>query len=311
MRVAEAPIHSTQLPRSSSVAGVPVREDTLFTNHKGEAKDAVRKFAEDALQKLQSQLHKILKPDEQVCYIARAMAPVGVIEQLTFGWYIYRVSGAVLVLTTRRMLHFRIKPKGLNNWEWDRGVRSIMWGDVASAKVSGLFTKVLELKYHNGKKEKYWNIKGADGKKIQLLLDAVVPANMGQATSAQGPEALCPMCACGLMPAVYRCPQCNQMFKDESTMLKRALIIPGGGYFYTGQWFFGVGDFIGEAILILLVIGALLVGLTTMGQAAQSPDDLVGSSALILAGFYALILVVEKAVTIHHCRKFIRSYIPV
>jgi hypothetical protein len=260
---------------------------------------------------LQEQLRKILKPGEVVLYVARGMAPVSVFEQLTMGWYIYKVSGAVLVLTSHRLLHFRVKPKGLNNWEWDRGTRSIMWGDISSAKVSGLFSKDLELKYQNGKKEKFWGIKGGDGKKIKLLLDTVMPANAGQATSAQGPESLCPMCAYNLTPGVYRCPQCSQMFKEESTMVKRSLIIPGGGYFYVGQWFFGLGDFIAEAALTLFVILNLLIA---VGVMADTPTDgtapLTSSEALIMALILAVILAVEKAVTIHHCRKFIRNYIP-
>lgn len=300
-------VHPEQAARLASHAGVPLREDTAFTNHKGQEKSGIRKGTEKALDKLQDALHKVLGPDEVVLYVARCQAPASAWEQMAFGWYIYYVTGTVLVFTNQRLLHFLVKGDG----SWKRSLRGLSWGDVAEARVKGWFTSTLELKYRNAKKETYWRLRGGDAKKIKLLLGILLPASVGEGSAAQAMVSLCPGCVAPLTPGVYQCSACGLAFKDEKTLVRRSLLIPGGGYFYAGHTFLGVGDFIVEAILLFWVVIWILVAFG-MSEPELKPGEAPATPAVALfaALFVALILAVEKWFTIHHCRRFIREFIP-
>lgn len=301
-------VHPEQSPRLTSLHGVRVREDTLYSNPCGEEKKGIRKRAEKAIEKLQEVLSRALGPEEAVLYVARCQAPVGTLEQLTLGWYIYYVTGTVLVFTNRRLLHFDVTRNG----DWKHRLRTISWGDVDEARVKGWLGPVLELKHRSGKKEKYWNLRRDDAKKIKTLLSAIMAAGARETSPSQTMVSLCPSCLAELTPAVYHCAKCGAAFKDEKTMVRRSLLIPGGGYFYTGHWFLGLGDFFVEAYLLVVLIVVLGFAMGFIKDTSGNPGEasLAGGEAWIAAGFVAAILVVEKLLTIHHCRRFIREFIP-
>jgi hypothetical protein len=300
------PVHPEQSSRLGSPNGVRVREDTLYTNHKGQEKKGVRKRADKALDKLQEVLRRALAPAEVVLYIARCQAPASVFEQITFGWYIYYVTATILVFTNRRLLLFQVKRDG----SWKRILRAALWGDVEEAKVKGWLSRTLQIKYRNGKKETYWGLGWGDAKKIRVLLHALFSLGVGETSAAGGMVPRCPNCLAELTPQVYECGHCKLTFKDEKTMVRRSLVIPGGGYFYVGHWFLGVGDFIVEAYLLILVVVFVIAAVSLMispqsGQAAGGRGETWG-----VAIFLGLVLAVEKWLTIHHCRRFIREFIP-
>jgi len=300
------PVHPEQSSRLGSPNGVRVREDTLYTNHKGQEKKGVRKRADKALNKLQEVLRRALAPAEVVLYIARCQAPASVFEQITFGWYIYYVTATVLVFTNRRLLLFQVKRDG----SWKKIIRAALWGDVEEAKVTGWVSHTLRIKYRNGKKETYWGLGWGDAKKIRVLLHALFSLGAGETSAAGGMVPRCPNCLAELTPRVYECSNCKLTFKNEKTMLRRSLLIPGGGYFYVGHWFLGIAYFIVEAYLLILVVVFVIAAVSLMispqsGQAAGGRGETWG-----VAIFLGLVLAVEKWLTIHHCRRFIREFIP-
>ncbi len=307
------PVHPETSPRLGSVNGVRVREDTLFTDHKGEAKEAVRKRTEKALGALGEVLTKVLAPEEAVLYVVRCQAPVGALEQATMGWYVYKVSGSVLVFTNRRLLALTVGDKGFFGTEmvWKKGLRSVLWGDIEEAKIKGWINRVFQLKYRNGSKEAYWKLGGGDAKKIKLLVNAVFAAGARESTSALGMVSLCPGCWSTLTPRVYQCAKCGLKFKDESTMLQRALIIPGGGYFYLGYTLPGVGSLIVELYLLALTLIFVVAGLggpDMLANPGQPPTE--KGVAIVAAIFILVILGLEKGLGIFHCRRFVRGFIP-
>jgi hypothetical protein len=307
MRDIYAPIHTNESPRLMTFAGLKVREDTLYTNREGEEKSGIRKRAEKALQRLQEPLRRVLGTDEAVLYVAYAQAPVSTLEQLTLGWYLYYVSRCLLVLTNRRLLQVHVKRQG----GWDGRLRSLAWGDVAEAKVQGLLNLPLRLKYHDGRKETYWGLRRADGKKIQSLLESLLPASASESTAAQGATSLCPRCLSPLTARVYQCAKCAMKFKDERSMLWRFLLIPGGGYFYVRHWFLGVMDFLAEIFFLLVALFWVLIALGVV-QEAPRPGESPASAAeaLIVVVFIVVALGIKKGVTIYHCQRRIREFIP-
>jgi hypothetical protein len=301
-------VHPEQSPRLTSLQGVRVREDTLFSDHRGQEKKGIRKRAEKAIEKLQEVLRRAVGPEEAVLYVARCQAPVGAFDQFTLGWYIYYVTGTVLVFTNRRLLHFGVRRNG----GWKQTLRTVSWGDVDGAQVKGWLSPVLELKYRSGKKEKYWNLQRDDAKKIKTLLGAIMSAGARETSRSQEMVSLCPSCLSELTPAVYQCAKCGTTFKDEKTMVRRSLLIPGGGYFYTGDWFLAFGDFLVEAYLLVMLIVVLGFAVGFIRDTTSNPGEtaLAGGEAWIAVGIVAAILVAEKLMTIHHCRRFIREFIP-
>jgi hypothetical protein len=311
----DLPIHPIQPPRLGSYAGLRLREDTLYANHNGEEKKAIRKRAAEALENLQEPLSKLLEPEEAILYVAIGQAPASTLEQLTLRLYVYNVTTTALVFTNRRMLQFLLKPKSFVSrarWPWRRCLRSVSWGDVVETKVTaGWLDRRIALKYRDGKKETYLGLRRDDAKKIKLLLEVLLPASTGEATAAQGIVSLCPECRAMLTPGVYQCGQCRLAFKDETTMVRRALLIPGGGFFYTGQLLLGVSYFIVEAILLAVIViwGLAALGIVKL-PAEPGETPATPGAALFVSVFILLILALEKLVTIHHCRRFIRQFIP-
>jgi len=304
------PVHPEQSSRLGSPHGVRVREDTLYTNHKGQEKSGIRKRADKALDKLQEILRKMLGPEEVVLYLARGQAPATWFEQYTLGWYIYYVTATVLVFTNRRLLLFQVQRDG----SWKKSVRAVPWGDVEEAKAKGWLSRTLRIKYRNGKKETYWGLGWGDGKKIRVLLEALSAVGAGETSAAGSIVSLCPNCLAELTPRVYECGRCKLTFKDERTMVRRSLLIPGGGYFYVGHWFPGLAGFIVEALFLYWTIMFGLAGLGIIKLALESPPGQAEASApvvyLFSAGFTAFIVTIAKLMTIHHCRRFIREFIP-
>ncbi len=300
------PVHPQQSSRLGSPNGVRVREDTLYTNHKGQEKKGIRKRADKALDKLQEVLRRALTPEEVLLYVAPCQAPASVFEQITFGWYIYYVTATMLVFTNRRLLLFQVKRDG----SWKKIMRAFLWGDVEEAKVTGWLARTFRIKYRNGKKETYWGLGWGDAKKIKVLLAALFSRGAGEMTAAGAIVPLCPNCLAELTPQVYECHNCKLAFKDEKTMVRRSLLIPGGGYFYVGHWFLGIGDFIVEAYLLILGVVFVIAAVSPTIGAPSGPGAGGSGEAWGIAVFLALVLAVEKWLTIHHCRRFIREFIP-
>lgn len=311
MPVKDVPVHAERLAQIMDFGGIPVREDVLFTNHKGAEKSSLRKRATKALEKLRDILKNSLEPDEVVLYLTLAQAPIGGLQQWTLGWMTYQITKTMLVVTNRRILALRLHPKSFGGWEWGRGIRSIRFGDLTEAKAKGFLTWYLQLRYADGRKERYWGLQGADGKKLRLILEAVLPASAGEASAARGAVSLCPACAAVLAEKQESCQQCRQLFATEREMWIRSILLPGGGYFYVGQRALGLLDAFVESMLTgLVVLWALVL--------AGAPEPLLGDlepyatpgQVLFFFGFFAVILIFEKLVTGLHGRHFVKDFYP-
>jgi Bacterial PH domain len=304
---AQIPVHSDQPVRLSSHFGVLVREDTAFTNSKGVEKKGTRKRAEQALDKLQEPLRKILEPEEAVLYIARGQVMPSGVERFFLGWHALYLAPAVLVLTNRRLLQFFVGTNGA----WKRGTRSVRWGDMEEAKVKGLLGAKLNIKYRDGKKEVYWGMVRDDTNKIRLLLAALLPTAAGETSPAHSITSLCPECRAALTPGVYECPNCRLTFKDERTALRRSLLIPGGGFFYTGHPLLGIVHSLVELIVFFMLVFWILVALGIAkpdSSPGEAPTD--AASAVVVVIFLVIILAVDKGVMAKVARKQVQNYIP-
>ena len=111
----------------------------------------------------------------------------------------------------------------------EQELRSARWGDVKEAHVTGLLHGKLHLEYRQGSKETYWRIPKDAAKKIQLLLDVLLPASAGDTSAGAGDGEFLPGVLCGpLRRAFTNADNCGLKFKDGKTLLLHALLVPGG-----------------------------------------------------------------------------------
>ena len=297
MAKADISVHQQQLARVMSTGSISIREDVLFSNHKGEERSGIRKRNSKALEKLRPALERLLQPGEVVLYIARGRTPLSLLEQLTSGWWTYMLASAALVFTNQRILFFPVKTDG----SWKESVRSALWGDVADLKAGGFVTRNITFTFRNGQKETYLGFRPADAKKIALIAQALIPVSAGEMSVTHGAVQLCPDCRKPLTPGVYSCSSCGLVFKNEKSMILRSIFLPAGGYFYTGHPMIALLPALVEIIFLIDVLGLILVG----NRDPQSAGNLPGLLILLFV-FWGL----ETAITILHCRRYIREYIP-
>jgi len=302
------PIYGDQVPRVVSSNGMSIREDILFTDAKGRQTDSIRRKAEGVLEKWKDVLPLLLESNETIFYVVKnCQAPVTPLEQFFLGIYAYGATATAMVLTNLRIIHLGVTGRG----KWRRILKSVRWGDVSDASVKGWIGKVLELKYANGAKDRYWKVRGKDAKKVKAILAAVLPASRAEATAAQGIVSLCPDCRSMLTQKIYHCQGCRLTFKDEKTLLKRTILIPGGGYLYSGYTTLGVislffeGLFLIEAVLyVLMAVGAVQPTRTENGSFPNQTD------LWVTAGIFLFIIGLRKSLEYLHGRRIVRTFLP-
>lgn len=290
-------IHDNQMARTVMADGISVRSDVLSTNEKGEEKESVVKRTRKVFRKLSPALLSLLFQDEAVLYAMPARSPLSVVEQLTAAWWTALLAACAIVVTNKRILFFPVKRDG----SWRESVRSVYWGDLEEIKAKGWLVRNVSFKFKNGVKVTYTNFRRADAKKLAAIAAALIPSASGEQTSTHGPVQLCPDCHEILTEGQYSCPSCGLSFKNEKTMVLRSIFLPGGGYFYTGHPLIAIVPAVIEAFLVLQI---LLVGLAGFASPKAGPEFFSG--LLILGIFWAI----ETGVTILHCRRYIREFIP-
>jgi hypothetical protein len=250
MPAADLLIHNNQVVRTIKIDGISVRNDVVFTNDKGEDKRQIQKRSERVLQKLAPALQRVLLPEETVLYIAQARSPLSVVEQLTAAWWTALLAASAIVITNKRILSFPIKRDG----SWRESVRALQWGDLEEVKPKGTLVRNVTFKSKNGTKTIYTNFRRADARKIAAIATAVLPAASGELTSTYGWTQLCPDCRNVLTLGQYFCTSCGLTFKNEKSMVTRSILLPGGGYFYTGHPLVAVIPAIVEGFLVLEIL---------------------------------------------------------
>jgi hypothetical protein len=295
-------VYPDRLPQIVTAFGVNVRADLVFTDAKGKDNNGQRKIAEKALAGLQSILPRLMGPNEVVLAIGFAQGQIPIFERMFLGWGAYFLGRTCLVVTNRGLLRFRIRSKGFFNWEWDRGVQGIGWGDLAEARAKGGLGRQLVLRYRNNQKETLWRLAGVFGKKLETLAPLLLNANLGEATAAMGPTPLCPKCLAAQTAGVYRCAQCGQEFRNEKKLFWRTLLVPGGEYFYVRQIAFGIMQAIIE--IIFLIYAVVLVATAATGGGDDAAAGAVGAVVILLLLFF------HKLAAYTQCRRMVRGFLP-
>jgi len=215
------------------------------------------------------------------------------LEQFLKGWHVYYLKACALVFTSKRILYVPTDTGGKPR----HSLAQMRYGDVASFSLKGLLSAAFALTYASGRKETFTIQAMGDRKKINSFLPKLVPG--GEGTDRRDRHFLCPRCAKPLVKDHYTCPSCRMAFKTPSQAVKFALLVPGGGFFQTGHFWFGVqGAFVDllEIVLFLAAIDEVRRG---------SPE----AGSVIFA--FLLILVANKLAAVQHVKFHVAQYIPV
>jgi hypothetical protein len=213
-------------PTERPIFGLPVDNAAMFVDKRGVHKPQIEKNRMKLLAKL-GFLAGFLDVDERIIFVTTGCSPFTALEQGTIGaaWLI-AVKRALFVLTNKRLFHIPVTIKN----EYRGSIAQILYQDCKRLQVKG---STLAAEYHSGKKEKFSCIPYGDRAIIKQL-------NLQAEASDQPSERpqrnhLCPNCAQLLPKGVTVCPACGLEFKNRATSLKYSLLLPGGGYFYTGH----------------------------------------------------------------------------
>jgi hypothetical protein len=194
----------------------------------------------------------------------------------------------MLVFTDRRIIHVPTT----QGYRYRQSLAQIQYNDIASIVQKGA---KLKIEYKSGVKEQFLYVRGSERKKIRVLL---ADLNMqGTRSDAAQRHHICPRCAAALKAELFECPSCKLEFKDKATALKRSIWLPGGGYFYTGHPWLGIGDALFETLLIFAIVFSLV-------PTVDYPDPDIGSAI-----FFGVILIFEKLVTVYHANHFVKEYL--
>jgi hypothetical protein len=267
---------------------LPVNPDVLFADHKNIYKERIEKRQRKMLNRIPF-IRPFLHESETILCVTTGCSPVSLIEQFMTGWIVFYLKRSLFVFTNERIFHIPTK----HDFSYRNSLAQIVYADCKSIAIKG---RNLVAEYKNGKKEKFLYIPRSESKKIKTLLQEM--SLEGQPSSMLSRTHLCPRCTNLLATGQYTCPSCSLEFKNKKQTKRISIIYPGGGYFYTGHPFLGLGDALAEIYLTLLVIAALAAAIS--GAAG-------GISALV---FFGIILTLEKALTVYHSNHFIKEYIP-
>ena len=267
---------------------LPIDKDVMFSNHKGEYNKRIEKRQTKLLEKM-SFLKPFLKEDEKILLITTGCSPISVLEQSLTGWVVFYLKQSLFVFTNKRIFHIPTA----KNYTYRNSIARILPADGEEITMK---MGTLVIKYQNGKKEKFNYIAGSERKKIKALIPAI--SLQGQHGQTGGRTHLCPRCTVELVHDEYTCPNCRLEFKTKADARRISIVYPGGGYFYTGHFWLGIGDAITESVLIIMIVVSW-IDIAKGGKGAVSA--LVG---------LAILLIIEKAISVYHSNHFIKEYIP-
>lgn len=266
--------------------GLPINRDIMFSNHKGVYKKGVEKRQAKLLKKVPF-IKSFLMEGEEIQTITTGCSPITVLEQLLMGWVVFYVKRSLFVFTDKRIFHIPAK----TDFSYRSSIAQVAYWDCKSIKIKG---RSLVVEYADGKKEKFYYMAAKEKKKLKTLFKDMSFADYQAKTEKR--VHLCPRCTEKLEADRYTCSNCDLEFKNKEKARKISILFPGGGYFYTGHPFLGLGDAITETVLIILLVTAIA--------------DALKQSAYEGGFFIGILLIIEKIITVYDSNKFIDEYIP-
>ena len=273
----------------TKIFGLPIDRDILFSNHKNVYKKSIEKRQRKLFLKLPF-LKNFLHPGEKILVVTTGYSPVTSLQKFIVGWLFIYLKRSLYVFTDHRLLHIPADAR----YRYRNSIAEIPYNGCRSLEMKG---NALMVEYTgNHTREKFGGFAGKEKRKVRELIKTL--RLTGGQQSADGRSFLCPRCAAPLTPIHKACESCRLKFKQKIPATILALLIPGGGYFYTRHLFLGV-----MAAILELGLGAVIVL-----SAVDIADGIQDRFLWLVPTFLALLI--QKMVAVAHAREFIDEYIP-
>jgi hypothetical protein len=270
---------------------LPIDRAVCFSNEKGEPSEKAQKQQTKLLFKLWPFTKRFMESEERLLFAVSAIAPMSKLDMFFKGWHVYYLKSCALVFTDRRILYMPTSTNGKPK----QSLAQIRYGDIVNYTIKGILNGAFEIVYKNGRKENFTINTTGDFKKMRSFLPRYIPG--GQTTDKRERHSLCPRCTKPLVKDNYSCPSCHFKFKTPSDLIKKAILIPGGGYFLTGHFWFGMQGALAEIVLLIILLSTLV--------AAHGKAELMPASVVFL-----IVIVLNKLLVIEHVKYFAQQYMP-
>ena len=205
-------------------------------------------------------LGRVLRQDEHVLYVARAVQVPPFLHTLGMGhlWVLYHQT--LLVVTDRRLVEVLLEPGGKTI---GTRVRAYDWGSVKTLK-QGFAS--MTLTPARGKRQ-VWKLPVRGDRKLLKLLVPHLQGRLlreGEAAAVAQPVGHCSGCGAVLAAKPTGCSACGTQFRSSKVAAWLSVAFPGAGLLYTGHPLLAMGDFLGE----LLLFGIVALGMAQAGNTA-------------------------------------------
>lgn len=271
------------------IFGIPVDRKILFSNHKNIYKKKIEKRQRKLIVKIPF-IKPFIKENERVLLITTGYSPTSTIEKYLIGWLFIYLKRSLFVFTNKRIFHIPTTPI----YSYRNSIAQILYSYCKSIYMNGKSLVVDYTRY--GKEEKFLGIAGKEKNKIKQLLKTIhLEAKEGEASKRIH---LCPRCTNELSKGSYVCESCKLKFKTNTAAIIISIIFPGGGYFFTRQYFLGTIAALTEIILLIYLV-------TSLNNTLNGAEHKIFSLAI-----YAFAILFVKAISILHSLDFIKEFIP-
>jgi hypothetical protein len=274
-----------------SALDLPVKTDVWSSFSEFETKRQTR-----LLNKFSPLLKPALRPDEMLLFGSPARRRSISLERFLRGLlFSNRHRLCVVIFSTQRLF---VLPTG-SDFLPRNAISVVELGDVNSMHLSGIVSKKLIVTYRSGRAEVFT----MDFEDIAAQLPDVFGDSFSSLPRSDRGErfVLCPKCYAAIPAGEYRCGGCGAEFKTHAELRRRALLVPGGAYFYIGETFYGVLASLGESV-ILFYMFIVLLDMFANGGDRKSITALIGG---------AMLLSIEKWMAMRHANAAIDNYIGV
>jgi hypothetical protein len=271
------------------IFGLPVDRETLFSNHKKIYKKRIERRQRKLIIKL-SFLKPFLKKGEKILLVSTGYSPITSLAQYVTGFLFVYLKRSLFVFTNYRIFHVPTTA----SYKYKQSIAQIAYAGCRSISLKGGTLVVQYAKF--GKLEKFRAISFGERKKIRALLKSK-PLS-GTKTQLGERLHLCPQCTHPLSTGKYVCNSCGLKFKNKIAAYILAILLPGGGYFYTRHLLIGLLDVVVEIFLVLY--SAVML---------QDVQNKIEGSLIHLVTSCAVFVVV-KIISVIHSVHFIQEFIP-
>ena len=287
-RMAEKAFEPTGM-MGPQIFGLPIDRETLFSNHKSIYKKRIENRQRKLIVKL-TFLKSFLKQGEKILQVSTGYSPLTSLAQFATGFLFVYLKRSVFVFTNYRIFHVPTTP----SYKFKNAIAQIHYDGCRSITLKRGTLIVEYAKF--GKPEKFKAIGLSERRKIRALLKSK-PLS-GTKTKLGQRFYLCPQCTHPLSAGKYVCESCQLKFKNKIAAYIIAILIPGGGYFYTRYYLIGLLNAMVEIFLLAYIVVAL-----------EDVLHKVEGSMLHLTLLGAIFLVV-KIISVIHSTHFIEEFIP-